>query len=236
VTLAQETDITQILTALFSLTAFGLAPIRFRDMYYLLKFRLFKQEIGLRRLAGIHRGWFRLPGSQDLPIELGPAEVAVMAHDFPTLSIPYPLEKIPDAPLTGTRGGPTPLWKMDFVLWMYVGNTITQVPLSAVMWGMNRYDRPSFAVGMLVAIGCIVAAVGGIMVFIEGKKLKGIEGVAVSEEDQERLKRDRELGITHYNNMSGKPPKEKKAKKSHLGKKQGTTADEIQMENTTSSE
>ena len=50
------------------------------------------------------------------------------------------------------------------------------------------------------------------MSFVEGKKVKGIEGVPVSEKDQERLKRDNELGITHYNNINDKMPKEKKSK------------------------
>jgi hypothetical protein len=51
------------------------------------------------------------------------------------------------------------------------------------------------------------------MAFVEGKHVKAIEGVPVSEKDQERLKRDRELGITHYNNIKDERPKEKKSKK-----------------------
>ena len=62
----------QILTALFCVTGFGLIPWRFRDLHYLLKYRLQRDQIALRRLAGIHRDWFRLQGSQDLPVLLGP--------------------------------------------------------------------------------------------------------------------------------------------------------------------
>lgn len=50
------------------------------------------------------------------------------------------------------------------------------------------------------------------MSFIEGKHVKAIEGVPVSEADRERLRRDRELGITHYNNIKAEKPKEKKNK------------------------
>ena len=67
-----ETD-SQILNALFCVTGFGTIPWRFRDLYYLLQYRIQKKEIGIRRLAGINRGWFRLAGSQDLPVSIGPS-------------------------------------------------------------------------------------------------------------------------------------------------------------------
>ena len=64
----------QILNALFCVTGLGLVPWRFRDLYYLLRWRLTSEEkhgreakmYGLRVLAGIHHGWFRLPGSETL--------------------------------------------------------------------------------------------------------------------------------------------------------------------------
>ncbi|TVY85955.1 hypothetical protein LAWI1_G008931, partial [Lachnellula willkommii] len=46
----------QILNALFCVTGLGLIPWRFRDWYYLLRWRWGKDERALRRLAGIHRG------------------------------------------------------------------------------------------------------------------------------------------------------------------------------------
>jgi len=71
------------------------------------------------------------------------------------------------------------------------------------------------------------------MAFIEGKHVKAIEGVPVSEKDQERLKRDRELGIAHYNNIKDEKPKEKE-KKGHeangLFKKKQKIAEAIQVE------
>lgn len=50
------------------------------------------------------------------------------------------------------------------------------------------------------------------MIFMESKKVKGVEGIPVNEKDQERLKRDRELGIVHINNINDAIPKEKKRK------------------------
>jgi hypothetical protein len=64
----------QILNALFRVTGFGLIPWRFRDLYYLLRWRLLPankygrhQKLhGLRTLGGIYRDWVRLPGSDSL--------------------------------------------------------------------------------------------------------------------------------------------------------------------------
>lgn len=200
----------QVVNGLFCVTGFGLIPWRFRDLYYLLKYRIQGDEFSLRRLAGIHRGWFRLEGSSKLPVEIGPENIEV---EFPTLSpssVPYPLKAIPSAPLTGIRAPPTPLWKLDYVVWMFVWNTFLQGVLSGIMWGLNRYDRPSWTTGTFVALACIVAALAGIMVFMEGNKIKEIEGIPVSAEDQERLKRDHEMGIVHFNNLKNEKPKPEK--------------------------
>src|SRR3569833_2087790 len=196
----------QILNALFCVTGFGLAPWRIRDMYYLGKFRLFKQHIGLRRLAGIHRGWFRLAGSQDLPVDVGPDHIP---DDVPRDAIPYPDNKIPTAPLTGRRAPPTKLWKMDFILWMNMWNTFFQCCLCGFMWGMDRYTRPSWSTGLFVALDCIVGAIGGLGMFFEGKTVKGIEGVPLTDEGKEKLARDSEHGIHHINYIKAMKPKEK---------------------------
>ncbi|KKY33789.1 putative alpha-l-rhamnosidase c [Diaporthe ampelina] len=210
----------QVLTALFSLTGFGLAPWRFRDLYYLMKFRLQGRYDGLRRLAGIHRDWFRMPGTEELPIDVGPGNVEeqVRAGAVREAVVPVPPTKIAEAPLTGVRAPATKVWKMDFMIWMMVWNTLFQCVLSGVMWGMNRFDRPSWSTGLFVALGCIVAAVGGIVMFVEGKKVKSIEGVPLTDRDRARLERDQELGITHYNNIKDKPLKKEKSKRSKRSK------------------
>lgn len=203
----------QILTALFSLTAFGLAPWRFRDLFYLMKYRLMSRQDALRRLAGIHSDWFRLPGSAGLASDVGPenVEALIAQGEVPEVVTPLPAKKMAHPPLTGIRAPPTKIWKMDFVIWMNVWNTFFQCVLSGVMWGMNRFDRPSWSTGLFVALGCIVAGVGGAMIFVEGKHVKSIEGVPLTDRDRERLARDRELGIPHYNNIKDKAPgKDKK--------------------------
>jgi hypothetical protein len=166
----------QILNSLFCVTGFGLAPWRFRDLYWWTLWRLGRspqrKEKGIRRLAGIHNNWYRLPGSDNLPPYASPKTV-----DPEDPAVPIPETKMPAPPPTGIHAPPTKSWKMDFVLWMNAGNTFFQIILCYYMWHYNRYDRPSWATGLFVACGCIVAGVGGIMIYHEGKLVKRVEGV-----------------------------------------------------------
>lgn len=179
----------QVLNALFCVTGFGLAPWRFRDLYWWGWWRLGgaqRTEIGIRRLAGIHRGWFRLPGSDQLPEE---ADATVVHSDNP--AVPIPAKSIPDPPPTGMRAPPTKSWKMDFVLWNNASNTFFQIVLCFYMWHYNRIQRPSWATGLFVALGCIVAGIAGIMMWHEGKNIKKVEGVPMRK-DYEDIPADAE--------------------------------------------
>lgn len=60
------------------------------------------------------------------------------------------------------------------------------------MWGLNRHTRPAWTTGCLIPVACVVAAAGGIVTGMEGKKVKKVEGVPVSEEDLEILRVMRE--------------------------------------------
>ncbi|KAL8737380.1 MAG: hypothetical protein Q9181_001755 [Wetmoreana brouardii] len=190
----------QILNALFCVTGFGLIPWRFRDFYYLLKWRVGKKYDGLRKLAGIHRSWFRLPGSDALPID-GTSTLEYETSNPANPSIPIPASKAPDQPLTGIRAPPTSLWKLDYVIWAYVLNTFLQAVLSGFMWGLNRYDRPSWSTGTFVALACIVAGLGGLMVFQEGKRVKAVEGIPVPEAE---VFRDIEMGVEEKKKLKKK--------------------------------
>ena len=176
----------QILNALFCVTGFGLIPWRFRDLYWLLVYRIGlrgrtpeQKMLGLRTLAGIHRGWFRLQGSQNWQQEDSLSDV-----DASNPAVPLPLSKRLDRPLTGFRAPPTAVWKLDFVIWGNVWNTFFQVCLCGFMWGLNRFHRPSWSTGLFIALACIVAGAAGIMMFVEGKKVKRWEGVQPNQEQQ----------------------------------------------------
>lgn len=187
----------QILNGLFCVTGFGTIPWRFRDLYLLLLYRIRKEEMALRRLAGTNRGWFRLAGSEGLPVELGPENIGFVVSNIYTSTIPYPSDQIPNAPFTGIRAPATSLWKLDFAVWAMVMNTFFQTCLAGVMWGFDRHDRPSWCTGLFMALACLVAGCGAAMSFVERRKVKGIEGLPVSAQDQERLRSDRELGVTN---------------------------------------
>ncbi|KAI1265128.1 hypothetical protein F5Y18DRAFT_59273 [Xylariaceae sp. FL1019] len=205
----------QILNALFSVTGFGLAPWRLRDLYLLLRYRLRKDRKALRRIAGVgvHRGWLRLPGSDMLPPTLGPKTIEETTVPYDVDTVPYPLETIPDSPPTGVRAPPTKLWKLDFIVWLNVWNTIFQGFLAGFMWALNRYDRPSWTTGLFVALALIASSAAGIMQAIQQNNVKKVEGVPLTKKDHERLLRDRQMGILHYNNLKDKDPAVKKKEK-----------------------
>lgn len=185
----------QILNALFCVTGFGLAPWRFRDLYYLLRYRLTskkrgveKKLFGLRKLAGHYRTWIRLPGSTTLDelsceeylrlsSNVGVSDAEAERTVASDVRIPLPISRSTGEPLTGVRAPETKTWKVDFFVWMQVWNTFFQVCLCVFMWKFNRFNRPSWATGLFVALACGVAGAGGVMSYIEGRKVKRVEGV-----------------------------------------------------------
>ncbi|KAI9669234.1 MAG: hypothetical protein M1829_005111 [Trizodia sp. TS-e1964] len=176
----------QVLNALFCVTGLGLIPWRFRDLYFLLKWRLgskSKNNIYLRKLLGINNGWLRLRGSEHLRLHGGiqANNTPLSASDEAVLALP--LDKSPGPPLTGACAPPTKLWKLDVVIWMNVWNTFFQIALCYFMWGYNRIERPGWSTATFVAAACGVAAVGGILVFIEGAHVKKVEGIPPDEDE-----------------------------------------------------
>ena len=206
----------QILNSLFCVTGFGLIPWRFRDFYYLMKWRAGKNYDGLRKLAGYHNGWFRLPDSDNLPIR--PYNESDLYEDEINRALPLPLKRTPAPPLTGARAPPTALWKMDYVIWAFMWNTFLQAVLSAFMWGLNRYDRPSWSTGLFVALACIVAALGGLMQFTEGKRIKKVEGIPIDGEETVRDVENRQRDIPNSEKREGETESEaSKAKQTAKG-------------------
>ncbi|EKG21525.1 hypothetical protein MPH_01119 [Macrophomina phaseolina MS6] len=153
----------QILNALFCLTAWGLAPWRFRDLWFIAAFRMGagpeSGRVGLRKLAQRNASWFRMR-EEDQAAE--------------------GLEK---KTLSGKVAPPTAYWKLDFVVWMYVLNTLLQVGMAFMMWHYNRFDRPSWGSGLFIGLGCGVSLLAGIMCWWEGRKIKLIEGPKLVEKE-----------------------------------------------------
>ncbi|KAJ5238042.1 hypothetical protein N7489_008133 [Penicillium chrysogenum] len=143
----------QILNALFCVTGFGLAPWRIRDLYQWFFWRLgwsgASRRKGFTRLAEIHKNWF-----------LKAQELSVLPIDTQQN---YPAAE---------QATPTPLWKMDVVVWGNILNTVFQICLAVCMWAMNRFDRPSWTTGLFVGLACVVAGVAGIVMWLEKKRVK----------------------------------------------------------------
>ncbi|KUJ13338.1 uncharacterized protein LY89DRAFT_709173 [Mollisia scopiformis] len=147
----------QILNALFCVTGFGLAPWRFRDLYWLIRARRMRNRYAMKRLAEQNKAWFRPPawyfdgeGGEERGVTF-----------------------------TGEYAPATRMWKLAFVVWMMVWNTLFQAVLAAMMWGFNRFNRPTWSTGTFIGLGCGVSLMAGLMMWWEGRKVKKIEGPAV---------------------------------------------------------
>ncbi|PBP17374.1 hypothetical protein BUE80_DR011852 [Diplocarpon rosae] len=110
----------QILNALFCVTGFGLAPWRFRDLYWLIKVQWMKDRHAMKRLSEQNASWFRVPE---------------WYHEGES-------ENERRVTFTGQVAPPTRMWKLSFVIWMMIWNTLFQAVLAAMMWAYNRFDRP----------------------------------------------------------------------------------------------
>jgi hypothetical protein len=157
----------QILNGLFCVTGFGLAPWRFRDLYWWCCWRMAgrdreKSLSGIARLASIHQAWYRLP--------IVVSCVGCVGDCGCEQKISATTEAL-DLSINGGRAPATATWKMDFVVWCNMWNTIFQGCLAGCMWGMNRFNRPSWTTGLFVALACVVAGAAGYMVFREMRRV-----------------------------------------------------------------
>jgi hypothetical protein len=125
---------------------------------------------GLRRLALIHSAWIRLPPSED------DAAAADLERKVPTGGAEDAVLPTRLAEPTPPRASPTPRWKIDFVVWTAVLNTAFQTALAGIMWGLDRFNRPSWATGLLVVLACVVGAASGAMIYFEQQRVKKVEG------------------------------------------------------------
>lgn len=173
----------QVLNALFCLTSFGLAPWRFRDLYWVIRWRrrLGKDQgrKALFSLAARNASWFRMPtemydprpapGEEGADNDLRP----VYTHEPDFLTMPS----------SGKRAPPTKLWKLVLQVWLMVFNSLFQVGMAFMMWHYNRIDRPTWGAGLFIGLGCASAMFAGIITWWEGRKIKKIEGLIVPEKE-----------------------------------------------------
>jgi len=168
----------QILNALFCVTGFGLAPWRFRDLYWLIQVRFKKNRNAMKRLSTQNKSWFRPP---------------TWYHEDEEQDTDDGLDK--RVTFTGEVAPPTPLWKLGFVVWMMVMNTLLQAVLASFMWAYNRINRPTWATGTFIGLGCGVSMLAGVMMWWEGRKVKKIEGPAIKVVDAADVEKERTSGV-----------------------------------------
>jgi Protein of unknown function (DUF2985) len=149
----------QILNALFCVRGFGLAPWRFRDLWWLGKVRWRRDRYAMFRLGEKNKSWFRPPTWFLDEKGRGEGEKRVT--------------------FTGNVAPPTRMWKLGFVVWMMVLNTLFQGVLAGMMGGYNRINRPTWSTGTFIGLGCGVSLLAGVMMWWEGRKVKRIEGPIV---------------------------------------------------------
>jgi uncharacterized membrane protein YcjF (UPF0283 family) len=60
-------------------------------------------------------------------------------------------------------------------------NTIFQGCLAGYMWGMNRFNQPSWTTGLFIALACVVAGAVGYMVFYETRRVARLTGTETTD-------------------------------------------------------
>lgn len=170
----------QILNALFCVTGFGLIPWRFRDLHYLMRYRRKGDMVALNHLANIHRSWFRMDdrGPRAYAIRYHPSDEEDLTQSTTTqgTAATQATHRTISRTRTGKYADPTPIWKLDLVIWLYVWNTIFQAILAGGMWGMNRHVRPAWFTALFIVLGFGVAIAAGVVIGLEGKRIKKTEG------------------------------------------------------------
>lgn len=63
-------------------------------------------------------------------------------------------------------------WKLLTVILLYIMNSVFQVLLCVAMWRYNRFTRPSWVTGTLIAASFSCVIIAGIIMFIEATKVK----------------------------------------------------------------
>jgi hypothetical protein len=190
----------QILIALLALVAFGRMPFRSRDLYYLIRFRCFDDHESLRKLAAVNKSWVRLADIECLQL----ANCATKAHgskpaasrgslragDITAVSA----EAVSNASASGAMmamyAPVTRLWKIDFVVWLFILNTIFHGVLCGFMWGVTRYDRPRWAQGTFMALSFLCMGLARLMMVWEGRVVRKAEQKAIEKKHNSRTNRE----------------------------------------------
>ena len=73
---------------------------------------------------------------------------------------------------------------------MMILNTLFQGASAEFMWGYNKFNRPTWAAGLFIGLGCGVSLLAGLVMSWEGRKVKKIEGPVVKIFEAKEIEED----------------------------------------------
>jgi hypothetical protein len=164
----------QILVALLCVPAFGFAPLRYRDLYLLLRYRLTRNQGWLHKLAWYNKDWFQWDGKLDVNLSLEEFDATSGSEVWSSLSgssfVPATQLAVPVS---------TKMWKLDLVIWCKAMHTVFQAVLAVFMWGYDRFDRPLWSTRLFIPCTLSCIAMAKLTMILEGRRVRKIRNLMV---------------------------------------------------------
>ncbi|RAH69338.1 uncharacterized protein BO66DRAFT_429410 [Aspergillus aculeatinus CBS 121060] len=162
---------TQVLYAHNYLPGLAVAFCRSPDMYLWGRWRLGgslrTRQKAFTTLASIHDFWFRL---DDQASSVASDSVDVDEEKQQQQQQHQQVEKEGEALVL--RASPTPMYKLDLVVWSYILGSVLNVGLAVCMWALNRSTRPYWLPGCLALPASVVITTGGVIIRLEQRRAR----------------------------------------------------------------
>ncbi|RAH81801.1 hypothetical protein BO86DRAFT_448250 [Aspergillus japonicus CBS 114.51] len=150
---------------------FALAICNTRNMYLWCCWRLGgslrTRQKALATLAWLHDCWFRLDNRVS-SAAINPVDEDEQQQQKQQQQV----EKEGDEEAGGPWRPPTPMWKMDVVVWSYMLNTVLSLCLAVCMWALHRSNRPYWLPSCLALLTGVVVAPGGAIIGLEKRRMR----------------------------------------------------------------
>ncbi len=159
----------QILVSLLCIPALGLAPGRFRNLYHLMKYRLRRDDKSLKSLARHNPSWLRIP--QDSSLFEGRLRAMAGGEDVFRAGPPYSASPSSSSSLQ-VGEIVTASWKLHLIIICMALNTIFQCVAFGFVWGYNRFNRPVWAMPLLIGCAFNCNGIGAIVMVCERKRIE----------------------------------------------------------------
>ncbi|KAG8960598.1 hypothetical protein FRC03_006347 [Tulasnella sp. 419] len=170
----------QVTNGLFTATGVGLIPWRVIDTYRILKIWRFKH---LSHKLRKQRGLPPLVDEDDLPDPMVDPHYVHVLTDEQQLELHYQQQMFLESqtwyrPHATETHRAFPINTALLICLLIDGNSIFQVILCGVMWGLNRFTRPAWTTGSLIPLSFLCAILASVFIFrgsAKTKKTKQVE-------------------------------------------------------------